>query len=150
MVPSVSPVEDQTINNNSSILPLQIIKHQYFACIFQDSDNNKYFVKSRINCKSSNVVYALFCKRCDKKVYFGETGDSLYQRQILNLSLIHRNVDDPVARHDHFNTDGHTIDSFSIIGLEKIYQDEIYRKTRENFCKKKLNTYAPVCINTKE
>jgi hypothetical protein len=36
------------------------------------------------------VVYALFCKHCDKFIYVGETGDTLYQRHLLNLSLIRR------------------------------------------------------------
>ena len=37
-----------------------------------------------------------------------------------------------------------------LIGLEKLYKDDMYRKNRENLWKKKLNTFYPYGINTKE
>jgi len=45
-----------------------------------------YTVRNSVDCKSSNVVYAVFCERCRAYVYIGETGDTLYQRHLLNLS----------------------------------------------------------------
>ena len=78
----------------------------------------------------------------------GETGNTLYQRQIFNFSLIRRQSDDPVAK--HFYTDNHTVEHFEVIGLEKLYQDVFYRRNRENLWKKKLNTFKPYGINTKE
>ena len=83
-----------------------------------------------------------------KIVYVGETGDTLYQRHLLNLSLIRRQANDPVAL--HFCTNEHSVDDFTIIGLEKLYKDDMYRKNRENLWKKKLNTFYPYGINTKE
>ena len=44
----------------------------------------------------------------------------------------------------------HSVDDFTIIGLEKLYKDDMYRKNRENLWKKKLNTFYPYGINTKE
>ena len=32
---------------------------------------------------------------------------------------------------------------FTIIGLEKLYKDDMYRKNRENLWKKKLNIFYP-------
>ena len=49
---------------------------------FHDTNGKQYSVRNYINCKSVNVVYAIFCIKCDKIVYVGETGDTLYQRQI--------------------------------------------------------------------
>jgi hypothetical protein len=34
------------------------------------------------------VVYVLFCKHCDKFIYVGETGDTLYQRHLLNAQFL--------------------------------------------------------------
>jgi hypothetical protein len=81
-------------------------------------------------------------------VYVGETGSTLYQRHVLNLSLIRRETDDSVAT--HFYTDSHSIKDYSIIGIEKLYKDDTYRRFRKKIWKKKLNTYAPSGINKKE
>ena len=67
---------------------------------------------------------------------------------LLNLSLIRRQANDPVAL--HFCTNEHSVDDFTIIGLEKLYKDNMYHKNRENLWKKKLNTFYPYGINTKE
>jgi hypothetical protein len=76
------------------------------------------------------------------------TWEKLDPLHILNLSLIRRETDDPVAT--HFYTDSHSIKDYSIIGIEKLYKDDTYRRFRENLWKKKLNTYAPSGINKKE
>ena len=115
---------------------------------FTSFDGHEYRVKNYINCKSVNVVYALLCSKCDSFVYVGETGDSLYQRQLLNLSLIRRKVDDPVA--NHFNAPGHCLSHFSIIGIEKLYGSPQYRKNIEQLWIHKLRTFRPHGINTKQ
>lgn len=48
---------------------------------------------------------------------------------LINLSLIRRKSDDPVAM--HFYTNEHTVDDNSVKSIEKLYTDEIYRKFRE-------------------
>ena len=58
-------------------------------------------------------------------------GDTLYQHQLLNLSRIKTKYGDPVAI--HLYPDGHTIQDFSVMGLEKLHGDEQYQKTIENF-----------------
>ena len=87
-------------------------------------EGKSFNIKNYINCKTANIVYAIFCKNCDKFVYVGETGDTLYQRHLLNLSLIRRQKADPVAL--HFNSDGHSVDDFEIVALEKICGNDIY------------------------
>ena len=106
---------------------------------FEDHGGKQYNVKNYINCQSTNVVYAVFCKKCTKYVYVGETGDTLYQRQLLNLSRIKTKYGDPVAI--HFYTDGHTLQDFSVMGIEELHGDEQYRKTIENVWNVKLSTY---------
>ena len=125
-----------------------ICKYVQTTSTFKDASGKVFYVRNYINCKSTNVVYSIYCKKCQKIVYVGETGDTLYQRHLLNLSLIRRQANDPVAL--HFCTNEHNVDDFTIIGLEKLYKDDMYRKNRENLWKKKLNTFYPYGINTKE
>ena len=107
-----------------------------------------YNVRNYINCKTENVVYAIFCNKCNTFIYVGETGDTLYQRMLLNFSRIRNQTDDPVAK--HFYTDGHTVKDFRVQGIEKLCGDDIFRKTHENLWKNKMRTYKPYGINTKE
>ena len=51
------------------------------------------------NCLSENVVYAVFCTLCNKFLYIGETGDTLYQRMSLNYSRIRTGRDDQLCNH---------------------------------------------------
>ena len=114
---------------------------------FEDHGGKKHNVKNYINCQSTNVVYAVYCRKCAKYVYVGETGDILYQRQLLNLARIKTKYGDPVAI--HFYTDEYTIQDFSVMGLQKFHSDEQYRKTIENLWKVKLSKYRPQGVNTK-
>jgi len=115
---------------------------------FTDPSGKKYSVRNNVNCKSSNVVYAVNCRRCSRYVYVGETGGTLYQRHLLNLSRIRTQHSDPVAV--HFYTDGHSMDDFQIMGLEKLSGSDEYRKTIEQLWKGKLRTYRPYGINVQE
>ena len=103
---------------------------------FAGPDGKEYTIRNYINCKSTNVIYAIFCKRCQKYVYVGETGDTLYQRQLLNLSMIRRRRDDPVAK--HFFENHHNTGDFSVVGLEKLFGSKEHRQTREKLWIKKI------------
>ncbi|KAH3784256.1 hypothetical protein DPMN_162210 [Dreissena polymorpha] len=118
------------------------------ADFFTDPSGRKYSVRNNVDCKSSNVVYAVNCRRCRKYVYVGKTGGTLYQRHLLNLSRIRTQHSDPVA--EHFYTDGHSMDDFQKMGLEKLNGSDEYRKTIEQLWKAKLRTYRPYGINVQE
>lgn len=62
---------------------------------------------------------------------------TFYQRHVLNLSQIRRETNDHVAM--YFYTNEHTDDDYSVIVIEKLYKDDIYRKS-ENICGRKINT----------
>ena len=75
--------------------------------------------------------------------------NSLYRRHIQNLSRIrnHTNLDDLTY---HFSKkNNHDLTDYLIIGIEKIYKGDIYRKTREQFWMKKLKTLKPNGFNNK-
>ncbi|KAH3709007.1 hypothetical protein DPMN_068467 [Dreissena polymorpha] len=102
------------------------------ADYFTDPSGRKYSVRNNVDCKSSNVVYAVNCRRGRKNVYVGETGGTLYQRHLLNLSRIRTQHSELIA--EHFYTDG---------------SDE-YRETIEQLWKAKLRTYRSYGINVQE
>lgn len=66
---------------------------------------------------------------------------TLYQRHVLNLSLIMRESNDPVAM--HFYTNAQTIDDFSVIGIPKCTT----MKFTENLT---LNAHVPFGMNRRE
>ena len=71
-----------------------------------------------------NIVTHLF--------YVAETGDILYQRHLLNVSLIKRQKPDPIAI--HFNSTEHSVNDYEIVALEKICGDDCYHERQsKNF-----------------
>lgn len=60
---------------------------KYIICSsqYQDYDCKTYHVKNHIVFKSNNIVYGVFCKKCNKTAYVGKTGMALYQRHIINI-----------------------------------------------------------------
>ena len=56
---------------------------------FLDSNNKiSYNINHHIDCKTENVIYTIYCKKCQKTIYVGQTSTTLYQRMLLNLSRI--------------------------------------------------------------
>ncbi|KAH3802440.1 hypothetical protein DPMN_156117 [Dreissena polymorpha] len=84
---------------------------------FSDTYGKTFNVRNAVTCKSTNVVYAVHYERCKIVVYVGETGDTLYQRHLLNLSRIRTRHNDPVT--EHFYTNVHSVADFLVMGLEK-------------------------------
>ncbi|KAH3838236.1 hypothetical protein DPMN_111644 [Dreissena polymorpha] len=68
-----------------------MMKAEYFT----DPIIRKYSVRNNVDCKSSYVVYAVNCRRCRMFEYVGETGGTMYQRHLLNLSHIRTQHSDP-------------------------------------------------------
>ena len=115
---------------------------------FSDNDGNQFKIKGSINCKSVCVIYWIFCKKCSKNIHVGQTGDTFYQRMLLNFSKIRtRKITDPIAK--HFCEKDHSVNNYRVIGIERVYGDTIYRETKEAFWIKKLKTYEPQGLNTK-
>ena len=64
--------------------------------------HNRCFYDITIGCKSSNVIYGVWCDKCQEVVYVGETGGVIYARIQNHLSSIRSanpSVDLPVRRH---------------------------------------------------
>ena len=105
-----------------------------------------YQVKATANCKTSNVVYLIECKKC-RKQYVGETENALHVRMNGHRSDIkHRRLEKPVAK--HFNSTGHSLEDLSIYVIEKIHREEAnFRKAKESHWIQTLRTLAPEGLN---
>ena len=65
-----------------------LCKHLIESSTFQDNEGKIYNIHGDINCKTTSVIYCIFCTKCDTIIYVGETGDTFYQRMLLNFSKI--------------------------------------------------------------
>ena len=122
-----------------------LCKHLIETDTFFGTDGKEYKIKGQINCKTVGIIYSIFCKKCQKVNYVGQTGDTFYQRMLLDFSMIRTKKTETVAK--HFYTEGHSLEDFSVTGIEKVYGDETYRKVRESFWIKKLRTLSPDGLN---
>ena len=57
-----------------------------------------FTIRNDMNCESENLIYALFCKSCNK-CYIGETGDKLRSRMRVHREGITNNSSIAVDRH---------------------------------------------------
>ena len=55
-----------------------ICRHLKEGNTFDDSQNNAHQVKGNISCKTSNLIYGIYCNKCIKTIYVGETGNTVY------------------------------------------------------------------------
>ena len=85
-----------------------------------------------IGCRSSNLVYGIWCTRCSKVVYVGQTGDTIYTRTQNHLSSIRCRREGRIPVNRHFSQEGHSVEDFRIVGLERTWgNSEDRRKFRE-------------------
>ena len=103
-------------------------------------DGELVTVNQEITCQTKNVIYMASCNRCDKVIYIGETGTTLYQRTMNHLSSIRNNrYGAPLTK--HFNERNHSIGDFRITGLEVPKEDNVvYRRLRESYWIRKMQT----------
>ena len=124
-------------------------KHMEVGETFSDVSQNKYVTNEHIDCKSTNVVYGIKCKKCNQLVYVGETGVTVYERFQNHLTTIKGKSDEPVP--NHFSNHGHVLEDVRIVGIEKIKNNDILlRKARETFWIRKLGTLTPNGLNMNE
>ena len=91
-----------------------------------------YEIKTSINCKTSGVIYKIFCTRCSDFTYIGETGRALKTRFYEHLNdAMKKDENKPCGR--HFHQPGHSTSDISIIGIETVFpkDDTLLRKRRE-------------------
>jgi adenine-specific DNA methylase len=117
--------------------------------VVQTTNKKPIKLKCNISCTTPNVIYAIYCNKCDATIYVGETGRTLYERMQNHLSAIRcKKMEEPVAH--HFNGAGHMLSNFKFLGLQCISNDNMtYRRLIENNWMRKLNTFKPYGLNVK-
>ena len=85
-----------------------------------------------IGCKTSNLVYGIWCDKCKRVIYVGQTGDTIYRRTQNHLSSIRCSRTGRIPVNRHFAEMGHSEGDFKIVGLERTWgNSEERRKVRE-------------------
>ena len=104
-----------------------------------------------LNCMTSNVVYGIECSLCGL-IYVGETKGKLRTRMSGHRSKINNKGSQLLYR--HFDQADHSVLSMRVRILEKIYHptnnpnlSTPFRRNREEFWIKNLNTAAPYGCN---
>ena len=95
--------------------------------------SHTFTIKQNINCKSTNVIYCVTCKKCQAQ-YIGETEQEIHARQRGHLADV-RNNNPGLPYVKHFRECGG--DHYTITGVEKLRdRDPHLRKAREKYFKR--------------
>ena len=63
-----------------------LCKHLIESSKVKDNEGKIYNIQGDINCKTTSVIYCILCTKCEKNINVGQTGDTFYQRMLLNFS----------------------------------------------------------------
>ena len=98
-----------------------------------------YIIRGKMNCKSSNLLYIITCRKCDRASpdvaqYGGETGQEAVKRFTEHYGTAtqacHVNTNKPVGQ--HFRLPGHSMADCVYTPVEKINSNNVFvRKVRE-------------------
>ena len=100
--------------------------------------NYKMDIKDQVNCQTENIVYCIECQKCSVQ-YIGETQRSLQDRIAEHRGYI-MNQHRTKATGEHFNLPGHQLSDMRVTVLEKIRNNTLFRKQREQMWIQNFNT----------
>ena len=109
----------------------------------------RFTIRHRMTCDSSNIVYLLYCDTCSNTQYIGETKNSLRTRFYQHRSNINTNTGTHVTR--HFNLQNHTLSNMKCLAIERVHTDDTEkRQERESFWIRKMKTLFPLGLNMQQ
>ena len=107
-----------------------------------------FHIRHTLTCETENIIYMLYCDKCNNSQYVGETKNKLKTRFYLHRSNINKNTGTLVTK--HFNQRDHSLANMKCIAIEKVHTNNLQKRLqRENFWKTKLKTDTPLGLNTK-
>lgn len=114
--------------------------------VINEKTGSSITIKSEGNCKSTGVIYAVKCKKCEL-IYIGHTGDSMSERYAKHkYDIKKRPENNDLANHCH---KGHDIEKdLEIFIIEHGNQKLEERKRREDKYICKLQTLVGTGMNT--
>ena len=106
-----------------------------------------FTIRHTLTCETENIIYMLYCDKCNHSQYVGETKNKLKTRFYQHRSNINKNTGTLVTK--HFNQTGHSLNDMKCIAIEKVHTDNLKRRLqRERFWISKLKTSTPEGLNT--
>ena len=147
-LPQVGPTLEQTgvvrCGDGCVICREHLVEGRFFS---SSTTGERFTVRHSMNCRSSNIIYLLYCQHCHGAQYVGETKNTLRTRFYLHRSHISKNMGTHVTK--HFNSQGHTLQDMKCMPIEQILSDShAHRHKREQFWICKLKTRHPQGLNT--
>ena len=119
------------------------------ACPFVNEGKNikinkqkNWNINKAVNCNSFNIIYLIECTidSC-KQRYVGETKRHFRKRLAEHRGYV-RNEHLDQATGAHFNLPGHSVANMKMTIIEQVKKDcDLYRKEREEYFIRKLDTY---------
>ena len=98
-------------------------------------------IQVNINCKNVGVIYCIVCTQCNRNIYVGQTGDTLYQCMLLKFSKIRTGkIYDPVT--NHFCQIDHSVDNFKVLGIDQVQGEKIHREVKESLSNHIISDFA--------
>ena len=114
----------------------------------------KFSVRQAFTCSSSCLIYCIRCMKCEM-LYIGETCRQLNNRfgeHLRNVAHKSHEKEQKIEHSDtnvsrHFNSEGHSTENMSVLGLLYADKDATKRKTLEKRIIFKLGTLLPHGLN---
>ena len=100
-------------------------------------------INKRMSC-NNNIIYLIECnKDTCKQRYIGESKRPLKHRLAEHRGyIVNCHIDKATLA--HFTSPGHSVSNLTVTILEQVkYNNELYRKEREQYFINKLNTWRP-------
>jgi len=92
----------------------------------------RFKMKSNMNCRSKNIIYALICKHCSE-CYIGQTGCEMRQRMTVHKQQIRtghlRCL--PISKHMHQCSN----DEFFVLSMYKMSTSDMVQRKLKEHCK---------------
>ena len=116
--------------------------------VFSTDGMNSYSTRNYKGCATENVVYGIYCCKCTKMVYVGETERQLRDRIREHMADIRLCRKTPVGK--HFREECHEVEMLRVTILDRIIDgSRYYRLIREKEWIDKLKTESPWGLNKK-
>ena len=152
LMPSILPHISHSLSAGSHSCGKCIVctTHLVEAASFKsDQTGETVTIRSSLTCESKNIIYLLYCSKCTKMQYIGETQQTLKQRFVQHRSDIGtKKYDKCIHIVTHFNSDAHTKEDMRVIPFDQmLVNDRSARKEKEKFWYTKLKTVHPLGLN---
>ena len=87
-------------------------------------------IKGKMDCRTVEAIYGIWCEKCEKVVYVGKT-----QNRVMDRFIGHRadlRGEDRTKPAFHFRQEGHTEKDMGVMVIEEVKgKDDMYRFTLE-------------------